>query len=81
MLSINVAENGDDEENQENILYNESKNYYKANVVYGEVSQFQFDILDEEYNFGKGRLKRPFDFVIVDEVDSMMIDESSKVNL
>ncbi|RMZ99516.1 DEAD DEAH box helicase family [Brachionus plicatilis] len=66
----------------DNILDNQIdsfKDCYGKNIVYGEVSEFQFDILRQEYSFKNVRGKRPFEIVIVDEVDSMMIDENSKI--
>lgn len=57
------------------------KECYRANIVYGEVSQFQFDRLRDEYScLGTlaDRNKRRI-VAIVDEVDSMLIDDSSKI--
>lgn len=48
-------------------------------IVYGYVNDFQFDILRHEYNLLNTRGKRGFGFVIVDEVDNLLIDEGSRV--
>lgn len=47
--------------------------------MYGDASQFQFDILREEYSLLGTMAKRKCEFAIVDEVDSMLIDDSSKI--
>ena len=58
--------------------YNAVKECYKADIVYGDVGNFQFDLLND-YKYPGLRCGRIFDIVIVDEVDSMFIDESSKI--
>ncbi|OZG32131.1 helicase-related protein [Rickettsia endosymbiont of Culicoides newsteadi] len=52
---------------------------YSANVVYGDVSNFQGDLLRDEYKAYQTRGGRPFNSVIIDEVDSMLIDDNSKL--
>ncbi|CAF5147866.1 unnamed protein product, partial [Rotaria sp. Silwood1] len=52
---------------------------YESSIVYGNVSSFQFDILRDEFNLLNTRAKRSFDVVIIDEVDSMLIDENNKI--
>jgi len=47
--------------------------------VYGEAAQFQFDSLRDEYSFLGTLAKRKREVIIVDEVDSMLIDDSSKI--
>lgn len=47
--------------------------------MYGDVSQFQFDYLRHEYNRFETRGGRKFNFVMVDEVDSMLIDDSANI--
>ena len=47
---------------------------YKADIVYGAVDDFQADVLHSEFSGSAIRFDRSFDLVIVDEVDSMMID-------
>jgi preprotein translocase subunit SecA len=78
MFNINVKDNSDD-----NYNFNGLKECYDKNVdiVYGETSNFQFDILREDFS-GLGTMGlHSFEniFAIVDEVDSMLIDDSSKI--
>ncbi|CAM4975944.1 unnamed protein product [Rotaria socialis] len=55
------------------------KSCYKNDIVYGNVNEFQFDILKDEYSLLGTRCQRKFDIAIVDEVDSMLIDDNSKI--
>ncbi|CAF1339755.1 unnamed protein product, partial [Didymodactylos carnosus] len=55
------------------------KSCYKNDIVYGHVNDYQFDVLRDEYSLLGTRCKREFDIAIVDEVDSMLIDENSKI--
>ena len=50
------------------------KEAYKANIVYGAASDFQGDILRDEYHGLGTRSGRECRIAIVDEVDSMLID-------
>ncbi len=54
---------------------------YQNNIdlVYGDASEFQFDLLRHEYSQLGTRGKRPLETVIVDEVDNLLIDEGSKI--
>ena len=52
---------------------------YAADIVYGDANNFQFDLLRHEYKQENTRGERQYETVIVDEVDSMLIDESSKI--
>ena len=52
---------------------------YRADIVYGEVSQFQFDTLRNDYSCDNTLAGRKCHMVIVDEVDSLLIDDSSKI--
>ena len=55
---------------------------YLADVVYGDVANFQWDALRTEYLLegtrGDKSNERPYNTVIVDEVDSMLIDDGAK---
>ena len=48
---------------------------YENDIVYGDVSNFQADILREDFLQQKTRERRLCQTVIVDEVDSMFIDQ------
>jgi len=66
--------------NNDNTVYLKgAKDCYKADIVYGECSQFQFDILRDNYSKLGTLGKRKCTTAIVDEVDSMLIDDSSKI--
>jgi preprotein translocase subunit SecA len=74
MFSISVSDNIDRE-----TYLSGPKQCYSCDVVYGEISQFQFDYLRDTYNQYGTRKDRKLSHVIVDEVDSMLIDDSSKI--
>ncbi|KAF0512881.1 secA DEAD-like domain protein [Gigaspora margarita] len=59
-------------------MYEIKKNCYSKNIVYGDVRQFQFDWLSHEHKKMGTKGSRGFGVVIVDEVDNMMIDYSSR---
>ena len=63
---LTVSHNGKDAE--------DIKTSYRADIVYGAASDFQGDILRDEYSKLGTRSDRKCDVVIVDEVDSMLID-------
>lgn len=50
---------------------------YKADIVYGSISNFQFDFLKDSFLTLSTRACRPFESIILDEVDSMIIDNAS----
>ncbi len=50
---------------------------YNADITYGTNNEFGFDYLrDNMVTYKKQRVQRPFNFAIVDEVDSILIDEA-----
>ncbi|MBR8462712.1 preprotein translocase subunit SecA [Campylobacter sp. faydin G-105] len=50
---------------------------YKADITYGTNSEFGFDYLRDNMKFdAKDKVQRGHNFVIVDEVDSILIDEA-----
>ena len=51
-----------------------SKDEYDKNIVYGDTQNFQAGILKEEFKEKEVRHNRPFDCIIVDEVDSISLD-------
>ncbi len=52
-----------------------------TDIVYGDVSNFQFDVLRHDYSGlnTRGDCKFENTYTIVDEVDSMLIDDSSRI--
>ena len=76
-FGITVGCNIEDGENLFNIYKSSEKTCYSKDVVYGTTFEYQGDILKHEYNLINIRNKRQFDIVIVDEIDSMLIDEYS----
>jgi preprotein translocase subunit SecA len=53
------------------------KESYQADITYGTNNQFGFDYLRDNIEHSFNALsQRPFNFAIVDEVDSILIDES-----
>ncbi|CAF3951395.1 unnamed protein product, partial [Rotaria sordida] len=66
--------------NNDKLIYSTgSKACYKKQIVYGEVAQFQFDMLRTEYAQLNTLAGRQCQVALVDEVDSMLIDDSSKI--
>jgi preprotein translocase subunit SecA len=56
---------------------NERRAAYGADVTYGTNNEFGFDYLRDNMNFRlEDMVQRPFNFAIVDEVDSILIDEA-----
>ncbi len=50
---------------------------YQADITYGTNNEFGFDYLRDNMAFSKEeRVQRPLNFAIVDEVDSILIDEA-----
>ena len=56
-----------------------AKPCYTSDIVYGDSLSFQSDLLRSEFKGLGTRGDRNFEAVIVDEVDSMLIDEGSKI--
>ena len=55
----------------------ERQEQYAADVTYGTNNEFGFDYLRDNMKFSADQLvQRPFNFAIVDEVDSILIDEA-----
>jgi len=73
IFGLTVSDNSIDKDYQ-----NGPKECYQSDIVYGSISNFQFDLLRHEHQGletrGKEDNQRRFDTVIVDEVDSMLID-------
>ena len=50
---------------------------YKADITYGTNNEFGFDYLRDNMKYSLDEMvQRPFNFAIVDEVDSILIDEA-----
>ena len=69
---------GNNIEDGANLFNSYEKQCYTKDVVYGTTFEYQADILRDEYELINVRNKRPFDIVIVDEIDSMLIDEYAR---
>ena len=65
--------------NDKTVYLHGRKDCYKADIVYGEMSQFQFDTLRDQYSMLGTLGVRKCEIAIIDEVDSMLIDDSSKI--
>jgi preprotein translocase subunit SecA len=57
--------------------YKEKKEAYSADITYGTNNEFGFDYLRDNLVMNKdNRVQRGFNYAIVDEVDSILIDEA-----
>ena len=57
--------------------FNEKRLAYKADVTYGTNSEFGFDFLRDNMAINKeALLQRTLNYVIIDEIDSILIDEA-----
>jgi preprotein translocase subunit SecA len=55
----------------------EKKNAYMADITYGANNEFGFDFLRDNLKFERSAMmQREFNYAIVDEVDSVLIDEA-----
>ena len=69
-LSVDVALSGGYDDSVRQAAYN-------ADITYGTNSEFGFDYLRDNMKFdAKDKVQRKHNFVIVDEVDSILIDEA-----
>lgn len=74
LLGLTVADNLD-----RSIYIKGAKKCYLCNIVYGEIAQFQFDTLRDEYGLLKTRAGRGYEEMIGDEIDSIIIDDSTTI--
>ncbi|CAF4947933.1 unnamed protein product, partial [Rotaria socialis] len=74
MFDLQCSDNND-----KSIYLSGPKKCYRKDIVYGEATQFQFDTLRTEYAQLNTLDGRKCEVAIVDEVDSMLIDDSSKI--
>ena len=57
--------------------YDDKREAYKADITYGTNNQFGFDYMHDNLSFTlEERVQRNLNFAIVDEVDSILIDEA-----
>ncbi len=55
----------------------ERKDAYNADITYGTNNEFGFDYLRDNMKFSREMMvQRPFNFAVIDEVDSILIDEA-----
>ena len=60
-----------------NLSDEERRAAYAADITYGTNNEFGFDYLRDNMKFSRDLMvQRPFNFAIVDEVDSILIDEA-----
>ncbi len=60
-----------------NIGEEQRREAYAADITYGTNNEFGFDYLRDNMKHDRGQMvQRPFNFAIVDEVDSILIDEA-----
>ena len=55
------------------------KNCYNADILYGYAGDFEGDYLRDSFKGLNTRIGREFAYAIVDEVDSMLLDEGAKI--
>jgi preprotein translocase subunit SecA len=60
-----------------NLSDGERRDAYAADITYGTNNEFGFDYLRDNMKYERSHMvQRPFNFAIVDEVDSILIDEA-----
>ncbi len=60
-----------------NLSDQERRDAYGSDITYGTNNEFGFDYLRDNMKYDRGSMvQRPFNFAIVDEVDSILIDEA-----
>ncbi|HEX9955211.1 MAG TPA: preprotein translocase subunit SecA [Allosphingosinicella sp.] len=60
-----------------NLSDQQRREAYAADITYGTNNEFGFDYLRDNMKYDRGSMvQRPFNFAIVDEVDSILIDEA-----
>lgn len=60
-----------------NMSEEDRKQAYEADITYGTNNEFGFDYLRDNMKFRlEDMVQRPFNFAIIDEVDSILIDEA-----
>ncbi len=60
-----------------NLTDHQRREAYGSDITYGTNNEFGFDYLRDNMKYDRGSMvQRPFNFAIVDEVDSILIDEA-----
>jgi preprotein translocase subunit SecA len=60
-----------------NLADQQRRDAYAADITYGTNNEFGFDYLRDNMKYDRAQMvQRPFNFAIVDEVDSILIDEA-----
>jgi len=60
-----------------NLSDEQRRDAYGADITYGTNNEFGFDYLRDNMKYSRSQMvQRPFNFAIVDEVDSILIDEA-----
>ena len=60
-----------------NMMEGEKRDAYNADITYGTNNEFGFDYLRDNMKHERAQMvQRPFNYAIVDEVDSILIDEA-----
>jgi len=60
-----------------NLSDEERREAYHADITYGTNNEFGFDYLRDNMKYSRAQMvQRPFNFAIVDEVDSILVDEA-----
>jgi preprotein translocase subunit SecA len=60
-----------------NLSDHDRREAYAADITYGTNNEFGFDYLRDNMKYSRAQMvQRPFNFAIVDEVDSILIDEA-----
>lgn len=52
---------------------------YNAQIVYGEISQFQFDLLKDTFKQQGTKGNRKSDIILVDEADNVVLDQAENI--
>lgn len=76
LLNITVATNN---ENSLKPYNGGEKICYKSDIVFGTIGNFQFDYLRDKFIGQQTRGDRPFEIIILDEVDNMLIDNAQHI--
>ena len=74
LFGLTTATNNADATNQ-----NKPRACYNCNIVYGSITNFQFDYLNDVFEGMGTRSNRTFGWVLLDEVDSIVVDNGGNI--